>query len=184
LLQSVLYGLGRPRTPARVALIRVAVALTLGYVLMLQLDRLVVGSDGISQVGDLPAFSPLGEEFRDPAASDGRRHLGAVGLAMAAAAASFVEYWLLRRALRSADLGVTILRGRWRVMVAAAASGAAGLAVRPLVSDLGPLVAGVVVVGAAGAAYLGVAWRLGIPETRKVLQLLARRAGGGSNREP
>ena len=103
---------------------------------------------------------------------------------MAAATASFVEYWLLRRALRSADLGVTILRGRWRVMVAAAASGAAGFAVRPLLSDFGPLVAGVVVVGVAGAAYLGVAWRLGIPETRKVLQLLARRTGGGSDREP
>jgi hypothetical protein len=162
----------------------VAVALSLGYVLMLQLDRFVVGPDGISQIGDLPALSPLGEAFRDPAASEGRRHLGPVGLALAAAAASFVEYWLLRRALRSAELGVTILRGRWRVMAAAAASGAVGLAVRPVVSDLAPLVAGVLVVGVAGAAYLGVAWRLGIPETRMVLELLARRTRRGSSREP
>ncbi len=182
LLQSVLYGLGRARTPARIAMIRVALALTLGLVLMFQLDRVVVGPDGLEQIGDLPALSPLPEPFRDPAASDGRRHLGAVGLALAAAVSSFAEYWLLRRALRSSALGITIVRGRWRVMTAAAVSGVTALALRPVLSDLAPLLAGALMVSLVGAVYLVVAWRLGVPESRKVVRLVARRARGGSRR--
>src|ERR671918_515692 len=145
LLQSVLYGLGRPRTPARVAVVRVAVSLALGLVLMFQFDRLVIEPDGLEQVGDLPAFAPLPERFRDPAGVQGQHHLGGVGLAVAAAAASLIEYRMLR------------------------------CAVRPIAAGLVPIAAGLVVVAVVGVVYLGAAWRLGVPEARRIVQFVSRR---------
>ena len=176
LIQSVLYGLGRPHTPARIALVRVAVSLALGLVLMFQFDRLAIGPDGLEQVGDLPALGPLPDQFRDPAGVQGRNHLGGVGLAVAAAAASVIEYRLLRRAVRPHAPDVTILGGRLRLTLAAAAiSGIAATAVRPIAAGLEPIVAGLVVAGALGTVYLAAAWRLGVPEARRIVQLLTRR---------
>jgi putative peptidoglycan lipid II flippase len=180
LLQSLLYGIGEPRTPARIAVVRVTVSLALGLVLMLQFDRLVIGADGLEQVGELPAFTPLPEEFRDPDAPDGGHHLGAVGLAAAAAVASLIEYRLLRRAARPHVGDVTLVGGRLRTMlVAAAISGAAGAAIRPVASNLGPVPAGIVVVGLVGGVYLAATWWLGVPESRRLAQRLARRLGPG-----
>jgi putative peptidoglycan lipid II flippase len=176
LLQSVLYGLGRPRTPARIALVRVAVSLVLGLVLMFQLDRLAIGPDGLERVGDLPALGPLPEQFRDPAGARGLRHLGGVGLAVAAATASVIEYRLLRRAVRPHTPDVTIVGGRLRWTLAAAAiSGVAATAVRPVAAGLPPIVAGLVVTGVLGTVYPAAAWRLGVPEVRRIVQLLTRR---------
>src|SRR5919106_5559543 len=176
LIQSVLYGLGRPHTPARIALVRVAVSLALGLVLMFQFDRLAIGPDGLEQVGDLPAFGPVPDQFRDPAGLQGRNHLGGVGLAVAAAAASVIEYRLLRRAVRPHAPDVTIVGGRLRLTLAAAAiSGIAATAVRPIAAGLEPIVAGLVVAGALGTVYLAAAWRLGVPEARRIVQLLTRR---------
>lgn len=181
LLQSVLYGLGRPGVTARVALVRVAVSVVLGLALMLQLDRIVLGPAGLSQVGDLPAFSPLPESFRDPSGTQDRQHLGAVGLALAAAAASLLEYRLLRRAVRAHIPGVRTAWARWRpILMAAALSGVAATAVRPLAAQLTPILAGLVVGAVAGAAYLAVSWRLGVPEARRVVRLLTRRERTGA----
>ncbi|MFX8573896.1 hypothetical protein ABTM22_20395, partial [Acinetobacter baumannii] len=58
LLQSALYAAGDARTPARTAVLRVAVSSVLGVVLMVQLDRFAVTVDGLRLVGDLPAFAP------------------------------------------------------------------------------------------------------------------------------
>jgi putative peptidoglycan lipid II flippase len=176
LLQSVLYGLGRPRTPARIAVVRVAVSLSLGLVLMFQFDRLVIEPDGLEQVGDLPAFAPLPEQFRDPDGAQGQHHLGGVGLAIAAAAASLIEYRMLRRAVRPHVADVTMVGGRLRLtLVAAAISGVAAIAARPIAAGLAPISAGLVVVGVVGAVYLAVAWRLGVPEARRIVQLASRR---------
>jgi putative peptidoglycan lipid II flippase len=182
LLQSVLYGLGRPRTPARIAVVRVAFSLVLGLVLMFQFDRLVIEPDGLEQVGDLPAFAPLPEQFRDPTGVQGQHHLGGVGLAVAAAAASLIEYRMLRRAVRSHVADVTMVGGRLRLtLVAAAISGVAAIAVRPIAAGLAPIVAGLVVVGVVGAVYLVAAWRLGVPEARRIVQLVSRRARTGAD---
>jgi putative peptidoglycan lipid II flippase len=177
LLQSILYGLGRPRTPARIAVVRVAVSLALGLVLMFQFDRLVIGPGGLEQVGDLPAFAPLPEQFRDPAGVQGQHHLGAVGLAIGGAAASLIEYRMLRRAVRPHVAEVTMVGGRLRLTLAAAAlSAVAAIAVRPIAAGLAPIVAGLVVVGVVGAVYLAAAWRLGVPEARRIVQFVSRRA--------
>jgi len=170
-------GLGRPRTPARIAVVRVAVSLALGLVLMFQFDRLVIGPDGLEQVGDLPAFAPLPEQFRDPAGVQGQHHLGAVGLAIGGAAASLIEYRMLRRAVRPHVAEVTMVGGRLRLTLAAAAlSAVAAIAVRPIAAGLAPIVAGLVVVGVVGAVYLAAAWRLGVPEARRIVQFVSRRA--------
>jgi putative peptidoglycan lipid II flippase len=182
LLQAVLYGLGRPRTPARIAVVRVAVSLALGLVLMFQFDRLVIEPEGLEQVGDLPAFAPLPEQFRDPAGEEGQHHLGGVGLAAAAVAASLIEYRMLRHAVRSDVADVTMVGGRLRLTLAAAAlSGVAAIAVRPIAAGLAPIVAGLVVVGVVGAVYLVAAWRLGVPEARRIPQLMSRRARTGAD---
>jgi len=176
LLQSVLYGLGQPRTPARVAVVRVAVSLALGLVLMFQFDRFAIGPEGLQQVGDLPAFGPLPEQFRDPAGGQSQHHLGGVGLAVAAAAASLVEYRMLRRAVRPHAPDVAILGSRARpALLAAVLSGMVATAVRPAAAGLHPIMAGVVVTGVLGAVYLFASWRLGVPEAGRILQILARR---------
>ncbi|MDQ3766022.1 MAG: murein biosynthesis integral membrane protein MurJ [Actinomycetota bacterium] len=172
LLQSVLYGLGEPRTPARIAVVRVAVSLVLGVVLMFQLDRVVVGAGGLNVVGDLPAVTPLPEEFRDPALAEGRHHLGAIGLSAAAAVAAWVEYRLLRQAVRRWVGRVRIGGGRIRsILVASAVGGVVGIGTRPITSDWMPVVAAIVSVGAMGAAYLIGARLLGVPESRQLLRL-------------
>jgi hypothetical protein len=132
---------------------------------MFQFDGLVIEPEGLEQVGDLPAFAPLPEQFRDPAGEEGQHHLGGVGLAAAAAVASLIEYRMLRHAVRSDVADVTVVGGRLRVTLAAAAlGGVAGVAVRPIAAGLAPIVAGLVVVGVVGAVYLVAAWRLGVPE--------------------
>ena len=71
-LSSAFYALRDTRTPARIAVLRVALSLATGASLMLPFDRLSVGALG----------------------------LGAVGLALGATAGAWLEYGLLRRALR------------------------------------------------------------------------------------
>ena len=73
-LSSAFYALRDTKTPARVAAFRVGLSLALGAALMLPLDRISVGDYG----------------------------LGAAGLALGAAAGSWFEYLLLRRALTGA----------------------------------------------------------------------------------
>ena len=136
LLQSALYGLGQPRSAARIAIVRVAVSLALGALLMFSFDRLVVGPEGLALVGDVPAFTPLAAEFREPGAVEQQKHLGAVGLALAAGAASLLEYRLLRRALHRHGVRITMATGRiLSTAVAAAISGVAAGALRFMVGD-------------------------------------------------
>jgi putative peptidoglycan lipid II flippase len=176
LLQSVHYGLGRPRTPARIAVVRVAVTLVLGLVLMFQFDRLAVGPEGLERVGDVPALGPLPEQVRHPDGEPHRQHLGGVGLALAATTAALVEYRLLRRAARPHLTHLTMLGGGARpTLVAAAISGLAALAVRPLVAGRAPIAAGVVAGGVVAAVYLAAAWRLGVTDAQRIVQLVARR---------
>jgi putative peptidoglycan lipid II flippase len=176
LLQSTLYGIGEPRTPARVATVRVAVSLLAGVVLMLQLDHVVLTDGGVRVIGDLPAFSPLPEAFRDPSVQPDRDHLGAAGLSLAAALASWVEYRLLRRAVDRHVGHVSLGGGRLRpIVVASAVSGAAALVVRPMVAGIGPFAAGAIAAATSVGAYLTTASLLRIPEVDQLRRLHRRR---------
>lgn len=95
ILQSTFFALGDTRTPARIAALRVAAGAAVAVPAMLRLDH--VG------VGGLPGFTESG-------ASDLR--LGAVGLALGATVAAWLERALLGRALASRVAGYAPARAR------------------------------------------------------------------------
>jgi hypothetical protein len=66
--------------------------------------------------------------------------------------------------------------------VAAAVSAIAAGAVRFVVGDLTPVVAGVAAVVVTAVVYLTASWWLGVPESRQVVALIRRRASGDAGR--
>ncbi|MGZ0229634.1 MAG: murein biosynthesis integral membrane protein MurJ [Acidimicrobiales bacterium] len=100
LLQNVRFASGDVSGPARIAAFRVVVAGTVGVLMMFQLDRFGVAGGSIDQAGDLPAFGPVSKDVRT--GTDLVR-LGAVGLAIGASVAAWLELALLQRRVR-ADL--------------------------------------------------------------------------------
>ncbi len=108
LLQNTFYALGEARTPARIAVWRVALSTVLAVPLMFLLDRVAV-TDLVRATGD-----PL--------------RLGAVGLALGSGVAAWLELLLLRRAAaRSAPGALVPWRdlGRMTLLALAAAVPAA-----------------------------------------------------------
>jgi len=178
--QNALYALGDVKGPARIALVRLGVGAVLGFLLMLQFDRLVVGevpialtveqvTDAVSALGVGVGGSGLGlttidgfphAAFWEPLpnreaitfaeAAAGEKgtafvHLGAVGLGLGSAVASWTEWFLLRRRLRdklgesvSTGIGLWVAIGGFAAFVAARAVVSIGL----------PPVVNLVIVGA------------------------------------
>lgn len=173
--QNTLYSLGDVRGPARIAVLRLAVSVSVGLILILQLDWLTFDEAGdIVRFGDVPHWPPwerVPESRRLPA--DSPPHLGVVGLALGAAAASWVEWFALRRRLRS-NLGLPVRSG-WAVPVTVA--GVAAAAVMTGIDRLGlPSPIDAAAIGAIGAGvYGGGLWLQGIRPA------IGRRSGGLSD---
>ena len=178
--QNTLYSMGDVRGPARIAAIRVAVSIAIGALMILQLDWLtfepeaavsqgpaiealdeVVAFDGLP---NLPPWGLLPEAERSAKpAPDGDPlppHLGAVGLALGASAASWTEWLLLRQRLRR-RLGVSIRSGWGRqVILSGLAAGFAmfgtmfGTAAAGVPSPIDAVVVGLVGVAVYGASLL------------------------------
>ena len=141
LLQNTLYALDDPRTPARIALVRVVVGSLVAVALMFWLDRFVL----------------LGTAIRTDSgvAAEGLLHLGAVGIALGSAAAAWAEFFLLRKALSWRIGAVQLGGGRLPVVVVSAlVAVAVGRVVALVISDPPPLLAAVPVLGSAGVTYL------------------------------
>lgn len=173
LLQSALYAGGDTRRPAQYAMARVVLAAALGALLMLQFDRLELTSSGIVQRGPLPAFAPLPPGARGTDPTTGLR-LGAVGLALAAGASSWLEYALLRRNLARNRAVTTRVGGGVlaRTVLAGVAAGAVGLGVRVLLSGA-PLIWHLVAVAVAiGGGYLLTTRLLRLDEATELVRLL------------
>lgn len=144
LTSATFYALGDTRTPLRFAAVRMGVGVTLGVLLALM------------------APSWLGLDPR----------LGVAGLTLAGGIAGWVEFWLLRRALRprlgSLDLEVGGLMKLW-----GAAAIAAAVAWLPLAGGIvawSPLIGGIMVLAGYGAGYLALTWLAAIPEARLLLR--------------
>lgn len=162
LLQNALYALDDARTPARLAALRVIVSAAIGLTLMFPLDRLTVVDGTVQGWGDMLSFGPLPTDVRENPAAP---HLGILGLAFGAAISAWMEYRLLSTAA-AWRIGRSRLGGRWLGPIATACIATALIAYGAdlLVGGLHPVIVATLVLGAAGATYLGVSQALGIPE--------------------
>ena len=173
LLQNALYALDRPKLVARISVLRVALAAALGALLMFPLDRLAIVGSSVQRVGDL-GLSPLPDALR--LVPDGPPRLGVVGLALGAAASSWVEYRILRRALewRIGHLPPTSAPALWSLL-AAGAAGVLAAGIRAVTDDWNRIAAAVVVCGPALATYLAVTATVAVPEATALLRRLRTR---------
>jgi putative peptidoglycan lipid II flippase len=153
LYSSAFYALHDTRTPMRCALIRVATSIALGATLAIFGPRL------------------LGLESK----------WGVAGITVAAGLAGWLEFALLRRALRR-RLGTVDLPGRTRAVLWGAAALAAALAwgARLINADAPMLVRTGLVLGIYGMTYWLVTWKAGIPEAVALRDRVfrSRRRGG------
>jgi len=158
LLSATFHALGDTRTPARIAVIRIAASLGVGLALMFPLDTLEV-------LGD----------------ANGLRY-GAVGLALGAAVGGQLELALLRRKLTLRIGEHRAAGGRiLRITGAAGVALALGIGLRAGVTLVlpwtPPLLMAALVFPVAGGCYLAVAHALGVPLPAPVARAL--RLGGG-----
>lgn len=178
LLQSALYGAGDTRTPATLAVVRVVLAASLGYLLMVQLDRVVV-AEGLRLLPDaaLPAWTPLPEVARAGAPSP---HLGAAGLSLAAGMSAWIEYRLLREAVTARwGLDVRAGGGAMRaILLAAVPAVLVALGMRTLVGGWHPILAGAVALPVTGLAYVAAAYAARVGEARALVGSVRARLGG------
>jgi putative peptidoglycan lipid II flippase len=144
LYSSAFYALHDTRTPLRIALVRVALGIALGYGFALHLP-VALGVDS---------------------------SWGAAGITLASALAAGVEYLLLRRAL-SGRIGPARLEWGvlGRIWAAAVLAVGAALVVRGLLPKLHPIPAAALVLGVFGSTYLGSGAFLGLPQARRFLRL-------------
>ena len=163
LLSSTFFALRDTRTPARYAVIRVAAAATLAAVFMIQFEP-------IEALG-IPAGLFGGVRI-------GGQPLGAVGLAAGSGMAAWIEWALLRRALRRRIGPVGAGAGALaRMFVAAIVAAAAGWGVRILLPDIGAILEAVAVFGTYGMVYFAVAAALRLDEIHGVATRVRRLLG-------
>ncbi|MFL6196178.1 MAG: murein biosynthesis integral membrane protein MurJ, partial [Thermoanaerobaculia bacterium] len=156
LLQNTFYALGQPRTPARIAALRVGLSALVAVPLMLLLDRV--------SVTDLVRVN--GEPLR----------LGAVGLAAASAVGSWAELLLLRRALaRSAPGPFFPWREVGRLTLLALAAAVPAALLWRVLPPMHVALQALAVVGLYGAGYLLLARLTGAEELGFWLGRFARR---------
>jgi putative peptidoglycan lipid II flippase len=145
---STYYALRDTRTPLKFAIMRIALTTVLGYVSLLYVPRWL----GI-----------------DP-------RWGVAGLTASAGIAGWLEFVLLRRGL-TRRIGRTGLSAAYVLRLWAAALPAVGIAelVRLVVGGLPSSIAGVVILGTYGVAYLVIARLLRIPGAIELTERLERR---------
>lgn len=176
LFQNTLYARGDVRGPAVIAVVRVLVAAGLGAFFMLQLDRVVIFDGQISGYAELTSlvWEPLPASVRED--GDLPLHAGAVGLALASSVASWLEWALLRRRIRSKLGFVPATGGALRpLLLGSAIAAAMMLALEVLLAPLPALLSMPVVVGAGGVVYVLVARSNQVHEARSLVSSLLRR---------
>ncbi|MDE3216299.1 MAG: murein biosynthesis integral membrane protein MurJ [Gemmatimonadota bacterium] len=148
LYSSTYFALHDTRTPLRYAVIRVGLTAALGVTFAFGVTRWL-GIDA---------------------------HWGAAGLSASAGISAWVEFTLLRRGLNR-RIGWTGVPDRFMATCWALALASAALAVtvQDVTQGWRRMIAGVVVIAVYGAAYVGGALLLRVPEARQILGGFARR---------
>ena len=151
LYSASLYALRDTKTPFRLALVRVALTLVLGYVFALPL-RAALG---------------LAPEW------------GAAGLTISAGLAGWIEFALLRRAVNQ-RIGNTGIRRTRLLTLWSSAVAAAGVAwaVRLVAPSNRPLLIGAVVIAAYGATYFVATFIAGVEDAVSIARRLRLSRGG------
>lgn len=156
LLQNTLYALDDPRTPARLALVRVVTGTVVALSLMFWMDGFVLDGTTIAHGSEVTGAADL-------------LHLGVVGIAFGSAVAGWVEFALLRVALRWRIGAVQFNRNRLATLFGLAiAAAVVGRLIVMAIGDVIPLVAAVPVFAVAGIIYLGGSKALGIDFRREL----------------
>jgi putative peptidoglycan lipid II flippase len=162
--QSAFFALRDTVTPARVALVRVVVALVVGAALMVQFEPVTVFGVAIA-AGPLSSLDALGLP------------LGPLGLAAGASLGAWIEWGLLKRALRT-HVGVSLGAGGvplTRMFAAALAAAAGAYAVGRVLTGVHALLEAAVVAAVFGALYFALALVLRLPEAGAVKDAIQRR---------
>jgi putative peptidoglycan lipid II flippase len=146
LLQNAFYALGDTKTPARTAVLRVTVSTVVAVPAMFALDRLPV--DRV--VGHALPGDPL--------------FLGALGLSLGASVGAWVELWRLMAALREPMPDATLpVRSTLQMTTLSMAAGVPAAGLWWVLPPAWPVLAtAALVTGTFAAAYLAVAYALGI----------------------
>ena len=172
LLQNTCYAAGDVKGPARIAAGRLVFAALGGLALMIQLDRVGVIDGEIRRLGGLPAFWLLDSEIRQ---TGDIRRLGAVGLALAAAVAAWLEFGLLRKRIgRTLGLRPPFGRLAGRLLPGAAVAAVAGVLLVRALEGVPYLVSAPVSLIVTGGLYLLLANLCGQPAARDLLLPLRR----------
>ncbi|HEY2119048.1 MAG TPA: murein biosynthesis integral membrane protein MurJ [Candidatus Acidoferrum sp.] len=150
LYASGYYALRDTRTPLRFAIVRVALTTILGYLSALPLPRL------------------LGIEPR----------WGVAGLTISAGIASWVEFTLLQRGLRSrlGQVGVQ-LKFLAQVWIASVLGALLGRGFFIAIGHRKPIPAAILVLGTYAIVFFGLAMAMKLPEAQSMLGILRRRVG-------
>jgi putative peptidoglycan lipid II flippase len=163
LYSSAFYALEDTKTPARMAMVRVVASALLGGTLMILLEPVEVRGMVI-RIGD--GVTVMGNP------------IGAAGLAAGTGIAAWLEWTLLRRALRDRVGDASAAGFLARLFVAAIVAAAAA---RGLLYVLPPLHRFVELFAALvpfGILYFGVAHVMGVAEVRRALSRVTGRLGG------
>jgi putative peptidoglycan lipid II flippase len=187
ILQNVCYSAGDTSTPARIALVRIAVSLLVGASLMFPLDRVLVTDGGLTGFGDLTmTFSSVTDAVRHDPSLPAR--LGAVGLAVGAAVGAWIELAMLRtwvlRQWRRPRLTASRSRRSWLPPIVATVLGSL-VAVTTTVDQ--PLVDLVLVGTVVGVVHLGLGVALrceGAQQLVSTLRHVRSTAGSGEKDAP
>lgn len=159
LYASTLYALNDTKTPAKIAMVRVATSALLGATLMLLLEPITVRGFTIS-LGT--GITILG------------RPIGAAGLAAGAGLAAWLEWTLLRRAV-ARRIGVPAAASvLLRLILAAAIAAAAARGLLYVLPPLSRLISLFVVMVPFGVLYFGLASLFGVGEVRTALRRFTR----------
>jgi putative peptidoglycan lipid II flippase len=163
LYSSALYALNDTRTPARIAMLRVATSAVLGGTLMILLEPITVRGFTISLGTGLTILG---------------RPIGAAGLAAGAGLAAWLEWTLLRRALGRRIGDASAAGVLLRLVLAALAAAAAARGLLYVLPPPGRFTALFIALVPFGAIYFAVASVLGVSEVRTAVGRVTRRFGG------
>ena len=153
LLQTSCWSLGDTKGPAQIAGARVLVASLVGLSLMFPFDLLVFNEGALTT-----------QDIEGP-------HLGAVGLALGSAIASWLELVLLsRRVKRTLPELNSLKRFFFKIGVPASLAFLLAALLKFLTGSLPALLTAPLIIGIAGLLYTFVAFRSGVEESHLVLR--------------